>query len=114
MAQRSLFKKSGYNVNTWLEILFRTGNRSYSGGGGTQSGKIAFDFVKADYIADSHGDANFRIDVNHDLNQNLYDWGVFKTENNGAILVTDWWKGESTLSLWFIDDEKTIRVIIDP
>ena len=114
MAQRSSMKKSGSNVNTILEIMFRGGARSYSGGGGNSSGKRYKDYVKADYIADTHGEANFRIDFLHNLNQNQYLWDVYKTENSGAIIPTDYFRGDLVLSLWFIDDEKSIRVIIDP
>ena len=115
MAQRQIIKKSGYNVNTLLEIMFRGGGRSLSSGTGLNNGKLFFDFATADYIADtSVADANFRIDVKHYTQSNVYLWDVLKLENSGAILYVDFWKGENTLSRWFYANTKDIRVIISP
>ena len=115
MAVRHAIKKSGGNVNTLLEIMFRGGGRNFTSGSGSQSGKIPFDYATADYIADtSIPDANYRIDVPHKLQTQIYSWDIYKTEDSRPILAVDAWRGDNTLSLWFVGNSKSIRVIIDP
>ena len=115
MAQRNMLKKSGANVNTILEVMFRSGSRSYSGGGGTQSAKMPFDFITSDYIADTtRADCNFRIDCYHWLGHQNYLWKMFKIEDGGFLEIIDYWNGKDVLSLWFRADTKSIRVVIDP
>ena len=114
MARRSAMRKTGYNVNTMQEIMFRKGglNLSQSGRG---TGTKYFDFVTADYIADTMvGDAQFRIDVNHFLGDTAYSWHLINADNGGAVLTVDWKQGADKLELWFYDNSKNIRVIISP
>lgn len=115
MALREALKKTGRNVNTLNEILFNKGTRSTISGSGSGSGKIPYLFATSDYIADtSVPEANYRIDVNHTLQTQIYSWHIFKTEDGRAIVPVDWSQGDNILSLWFVGNTKTIRVIIDP
>jgi len=115
MARRSAMRKTGYNVNTLQEIMFRNGGRSLSSGGGGLAGTMYFDFETADYIADTTvEDANFRIDVTHLLGTNVYTWHIVKTDDSGGMLTVSWHQGNETLKLWFYSDTKSIRVIIRP
>ena len=114
MARRSAMRKTGYNVNTMQEIMFRGGGNTFSQGA-VGTGTIYQDFVTADYTADvTIPEANYRIDFTHLVGSTAYIWHVIKTEDGRAILPMDWWQGENELQLWFIDNAKSIRVIISP
>ena len=108
-------RKTGYNVNTMQEIMFRGGGGNSPSQPGGGIGTIYQDYDTADYAADtSIPEANYRIDFTHLIGTTAYLWTVIKTEDNRAILPVDWWQGENELQLWFIDDAKSIRVIISP
>jgi hypothetical protein len=95
-----------------LEIMFRAGSRSMSGGA-SNVGRKSFIIETADYIADTtRPEANFRVEVDHLLGHDEYLWRVMKTENNGPIIPTDHHAGENTLSLWFMSDAKELKIII--
>ena len=115
MGRRNAIKKTGYNVNTMQEIMFRGGGRSLSSGGGGTAGTMYQDFATADYIADvTVPEANYRVDFAHLLGSSVYIWTVIKLDDNRAILPMDYWQGDDTLILWFASDAKDIRIIISP
>ena len=114
MARRSAMRKSGYNVNTLQEIMFRKGGLNLSQSGNT-SGTRYYDFATADYIADvTVADAQFRIDVPHFFATTAYTWNLINRDNGGAVLTVDWKQGADKLELWLYDDTKNLRVIISP
>lgn len=71
--------------------------------------KQVYTRVTADYVADG---SLWKIEMTHNINSPHYTWSVVKTENSAGIIPEFIHQGDLVLTLWFLDNSKTLAITI--